>query len=97
MALYFSTVPIPDPQDPALLAATETRTAKALFGEEVLLTLSLCLVKLSVLLFYGRVFSSVGWFKVVLWLMGAVVWAYFIGTEAETIFFLHPDPQDLRS
>lgn len=58
-----------------------------------MLMLCLSLTKLSVALFYGRIFSTIRWFKLILWAVGAIIWAYFISMAFTIIFFCDPVPK----
>lgn len=93
LAIYVASIPVPLTQSPTVLQAATDKTAKALFANELILTLSTSTSKLSVVFFYGRIFSSIRWFKLLLWVVGAIIWAVLISIEGTTIGFCSPVPK----
>ena len=73
------------------LSTKPSQLALTLFVGEQFYNTSLPLIKVSALLFYARVFKTVRWFRVALWIVGAMVVSWFIAIECVAIFSCIPD------
>ena len=61
-----------------------------IFCENFLYNTGLTLVKVSVLLFYSRVFKGDQWFNIALWIAGALVFSWWITTNFRALFTCIP-------
>ncbi len=57
---------------------------------EVFYNSALSLIKLSILLFYARIFRTVGIYRAVFWVVGLMLIAWWVGVNGITIFPCHP-------
>lgn len=76
MTLYQFCVQVPELQNGNVdLFALGVEVLTTMCASTYFFSISMCIVRISVLLFYARIFDKSRWFKISLWTIGALCWS----------------------